>query len=123
MSTRRPYNASVRFHGRTGVFPTRPVSFASRERVMERAQALLAQSIDSGRAYAEEYGRPFDPSRYDVIVFGPDPDLRTGRIILADGTERDLMETVTEALEKARQSLLAAGWTDEEISRGERARR
>lgn len=115
MKARRPYKVTVRFAGRRGdVTCLRTVGFSTRERAVEAATTRLAEAV------ANRWDDT-DPARYDVVVFGPDKDLRTGRIIRHDGTQVDLIETATAAAQTARESLYAAGWTDEDIARGERA--
>lgn len=111
----RPYRVSIRFNGSDRAYPTRPVTYSTRERVFAAAREKLAEAIAN---------RPkgWSADRYDALVFGPDDDLRTGRLIRHDGTEVDLIAAVAESSERARQYLLSIGWTDEDIERGERKR-
>lgn len=112
MKTRRPYKVGVRSLGTHSNHLFRQRSYATREAAFAAVPALIA-----------EYMPPHvDQTRYDATVFGPDPDLRTGRIVRPDGTQADLMESLLEAQAKLRESLYADGWTDEDIARGERAR-
>jgi hypothetical protein len=85
---RRPYRVSQRWQGPTATqaTPTRARSFSDRERAMRVAHELAAQP-----ATLPGY-------TVDAIVFGPDPDLVTGRLVFPDGSERDLMDLVSERL-------------------------
>jgi uncharacterized protein YciW len=123
MATRRPYKASVRLMGaHTGkVYPGRFTTFSTRERAIEAITARLAETIADEKRVAAATGAPFNPTSWDATVFGPDADLVTGLIIRHDGTQADLIETIREGSRKARESLYAAGWTDEDIERGRRA--
>jgi hypothetical protein len=119
---RRAYKLTIRHLGGSDNFCERTRSFKTREDAFTRAAELLAERIADFTRVAERQGRRYDPASIDAVVNGPDSDLVTGRILRHDGTEHDLMEILAAAQQAARQSLHNAGWTDQDIERGERAR-
>jgi hypothetical protein len=122
MATRRPYKVNVRWLGTYGNGLERGVTFAAREGAFHAANARLAERIADQQRIAERKGEQFDPTRWDVVVSGPDSDLGiAGRVIRHDGSEADLMQTITEGAQKSRDALHKAGWTDEDIERGRKA--
>jgi hypothetical protein len=112
MKARRPYKVGVRLLGAHSNHCFRRRSFSTREAAFAAIPALIAEYMPAH----------VDPAKYDATVFGPDPDLITGRIVRPDGTQADLMKSLLDAQRKLRESLYADGWTDEDIDRGRQAR-
>jgi hypothetical protein len=108
---RRPYKVGVRLLGASSNLCFRRRSYSTREAAFAAVAPLLAQYMEGAK----------NPAEWDATVFGPDPDLITGRIVRPDGTEADLLKSLLDAQRELRESLHASGWTDEDIGRGERA--
>lgn len=111
MKARRPYKVGVRLLGIHSNHCFRRRTYSTREAAFAAVEPLLAQYMEGTK----------NPAEWDATVFGPDPDLITGRIVRPDGTQADLMKSLLDAQRKLRESLHADGWTDEDIARGERA--
>lgn len=112
MTARRPYKVGVRLLCTHSNHCFRTRTYSTREAAFAAVAPLLAEYMEGTK----------NPADWDATVFGPDPDLVTGRIVRPDGTQADLLESLLDAQRRLRESLYADGWTDEDIERGRQSR-